>query len=174
MTKNKAGVSLIESLIVIAILAILASVAVPYFQNAVNSNRLKSAAESVYSQIQFARSESIKQDRNLFVTIQGSGTTAWCIGISNTTDCNCSTANSCVFGPTGSQIERNIRGSDFTAITVATTKAEIEFDSRRGAANGGGSTITITGSSGLNTSVITSTLGRVRICGGNVGGYPSC
>jgi type IV fimbrial biogenesis protein FimT len=174
MKQNKTGISLIEALVVVAILAILAAIAAPAYQNAINGTRVKSAAEAVYSQIQFARSESVKQNRNLFVTVQGGGTTDWCIGIANLTGCDCATPNSCVFGPTGRQVERNIRGSDFTAITLTVNTAEIEFDSRRGATTGGGNTITVTGSTGLNTSIVTSTLGRVRICGGNIGGYSAC
>lgn len=174
MKRHITGFTLVEAMVVIAIIAILAAVAGPAYQNAINSTRVKSAAEAVYSQIQFARSESVKQDRNLFVTVQGSGTTNWCMGISNATGCDCNTAGSCSFGPVGGLAERNLMGADFTSITLAANATELQFNSRRGATVSGGGTITVTGSTGMNTSIVTSTLGRVRICGGNVGGYPAC
>lgn len=174
MKRAIVGITLIEAMVVVAIVAILAAIAAHAYQNAINNARVKSAAEAVYSQIQLARSESIKQNRNIFVTVKGSGTADWCIGMSDDTGCDCSEANSCSYGPAGSRVEHNIAGSSFTDIIVATTKAELEFTSRSGATADGGNTITVTGSSGLNTEIRTSTLGRVRICGGNIKGYQSC
>lgn len=174
MKPTQSGITLIEGMVTIAIVAILAAIAGPSFQNAFNSSRLRSAAEAVYGEIQFAKSESVKQDRNLFVTIQGSGTTNWCIGISNTTNCNCNTPGNCMLGPTGSQTERVIKSNDFSSITLTANPLEIEFNSRRGSTVSGGNTIALTGASNLNTTIETSTLGRVRICGGNLGGYSSC
>lgn len=179
MKRTAAGFSLIEAMVIVAIIAILAAVAAPSFQNAINATRVKSAAEAVYGHIGFAKSESIKQNRNLFVTIQGAGTTNWCIGISNASGCNCNTPNSCLFGPAGNTAERNLSSADFSSITLsaANIATEFVFNSRRGSLESiasGTLTITLTGSTGLNTAVQTSPMGSIRICGGNVGGYPAC
>lgn len=176
MKKINSGFTLVEAIVVIAIIAILAAVAGPAYQNAINNARIRSAAEAIYGQIQYARSESVKQDRDLFVTIQGTGTTGWCIGISNTTGCDCNTNGNCVFGPTGSTTERNISGTDFNNITLTTATTELQFSSRQGNLQPGSNTVTITvtGNTGLNTDIVTNPLGSVRICGGNIGSYPSC
>jgi len=175
MKHHATGFSLIEAMVILAIVAILAAVAAPSFQNAINATRVKSAAEAVYGQIGFARGESIKQDRNLFVTIQGSGSTSWCIGISNTTGCNCNTPGNCLFGPTGNTAERNLTSADFNNIILTASATELQFNSSRGTLIPAGTlTFTVTGNTGLNTTVSTSPMGSVRICGGNVGGYPAC
>lgn len=171
LKSKQQGVSLVELIVTLAILVILLSVAVPSFQSIRDANRVKAAAEAVYAHLQFARSESVKQNRNLFVGVKTG--TNWCIGLSNATGCDCKTANSCRFGPNAALIERNLDSSDFSGITLASNQANIRFESRRGF-NSNPGTITLTGSNSLQIQVIHSSRGRIRFCSDNVGGYPTC
>ena len=57
------GMTLIELMMAIAIAAILLAVAAPSFQQALNGNRLGSAANELASAINLARAEAVRQNR---------------------------------------------------------------------------------------------------------------
>lgn len=171
MKSAKRGFSLVELMVTLTVLAILLSVAVPSFQNIRDTSRVRAAAEAVYAHMQFSRSESVKQNRNLFVSLTTG--TNWCIGISNSSGCNCATANSCRFGPAANLVENNLASADFSGISLASDQASIQFESRRGGNENPG-TITLTGANALAISIIHSARGRIRLCSDNVGGYPAC
>lgn len=166
------GFTLVELLVTIAVIAIIASVSAPSFLSMRDQARTRAAAEAVFAQVQYARTESIKQSRDLWVTAAPG--VNWCIGISNAAGCDCNTAGSCQFGPAGNLMEHNIRSVDFSGITLDATATEIQFDSRRGIVNGTGNTLTVSGAGGYEVKIITSKLGRVRMCGDVGGGIPSC
>lgn len=172
MNRRSTGFTLVELMVTIAVVAIIAAVAAPSLIAMRDQHRIRSAAEAIYSHIQFARTESIKQDRNLWV--RSTAGANWCIGIANATGCDCSTANSCQFGPAGALVEHNLISSDFVGITLATSQANFEFNSRRGAvATAGGATITLTGAGGYQAQISTQPMGRIHLCG-NMGRYPAC
>ncbi len=184
MRRSERGVTLVETMIVVVVLAILAAIALPSFQRMIERSRLVAAAEAVYAHLQFARSESIKLARaeNLRLSIRAG--TPWCLGISNSTaNCNCTTAGACRYGPDTdgdgvADMERNLRGGDFTNVGMATTASEVQINSARGSFNGTAGTITLTSPSGLELRVVFSRMGRTRICSpsgaSNVSGYPTC
>lgn len=164
------GFTLIELMVTIVVLAILAALAAPTFNDMRDRARVRAAAEAIYSHVQFARSETLKQSRNLFVRVSAGAT--WCVGISNATACDCGTANSCTFGPAGALVEHNLRAAEYPGVTIATTQADVEIDSRR-AGTAAATQITVTGAGTYEARVVMSKLGKTAICG-NVGGYPAC
>ena len=72
--KQGVGFTLIELMITVAIAGILASLAVPSFSKMIERNRLKEAAEGLKSDLQWMRTESIKQSCNLQADFDN---TAW-------------------------------------------------------------------------------------------------
>jgi type IV fimbrial biogenesis protein FimT len=72
------GFTMIELLIVLSIVAILASFALPNLADFILRVRLKTAASDLHTTLLFARSEAIK--RNATVTIQPLGGTDWSQG----------------------------------------------------------------------------------------------
>lgn len=171
MKSAQRGFSLVELMVTLTVLAILLSVAVPSFQNIRDTSRVRAAAEAVYAHLQFARSESVKQNRNLFISVTEGAN--WCLGISNASGCNCATANSCRFGPAANLVENNLVSAGFSSITLASNQTSIQFESRRGIDLNPG-TITLTGANALAISIVHSARGRIRLCSANVGGYPAC
>lgn len=77
MQMSQAGLTLIELLLSLMIIAILGMLAVPSFQSLAQQYRVRGAGSLVYAHLQQARSEAIKRNTNITVCFSGSGTAAW-------------------------------------------------------------------------------------------------
>ena len=71
------GFTLIELMVVVAIAAILASLAAPSFKSFVSGQRVKTAASDFAMAAILARSEAIKRNANVTITPATSGATGW-------------------------------------------------------------------------------------------------
>lgn len=75
------GVTLVELMVTVAIIAILASVAVPAFESVMLSSRLTSMSNDFVSAVQLARNEAIKRNTTVTLCVAGSasscGTGGW-------------------------------------------------------------------------------------------------
>lgn len=83
--RTEKGFTLIELVVAIAIVAVLLAVGVPSLRDMVVSQRVRSAANSLYSDLTFARSEAIK--RNVQVSIvraEGGWINGWTVEASGT------------------------------------------------------------------------------------------
>ncbi|MEI6336379.1 MAG: GspH/FimT family pseudopilin [Methylococcaceae bacterium] len=179
MYKQKAlGFSLVEAMIVVAIIGILAAIAVPSYQDMIERNRLKQAVESLKSDLQLARTEAIKRSEDVIVSRKTGVAGAWCYGLarkktSSRTSCDCT--------------ETNIEDADYCNIKIvsgtnfSTTNMESSsnnnstFSFRRGTI--GADSVTFS-TNNHAVRVVFSDVGRVRICtpSGSSGilNYPIC
>lgn len=156
------GFTLIELLVGISILTLLLLVGIPSFQQVHERNRLNSASEAIYSDLQFARSEAVKQGQKVRTSFTINDPD-WCYGLSSGVGgadpdtCDC-TDNDPVCDL------KQVDGADFSDITVAAAfggNTFTTFEPRRGTASSG--TVTIQSGSVGQHQVIVSVLGGVKL-----------
>ncbi len=174
--QQNSGFTLTELLIVVAISGILAAMAVPSYQDMIERNQLKQAAESLKSDLMFARTEAIKRSMDVVVSRQTGNGGTWCYGLTtNSVGCDCKTAGSCEI--------KTVLGSDLSATNIKSVyRADTIFDFRRG--------ISVTDKGAVATAntcfssnhyvikVMTSNLGRTTVCTNenpnSIPGYDLC
>ncbi len=81
LASAQSGFSLIELLIVLVLLGIFAAIAMPNFQRLIASNRLESATDELISQLQFARSEAVVNNRLVTVENTSGQSQRWDLGL---------------------------------------------------------------------------------------------
>jgi prepilin-type N-terminal cleavage/methylation domain-containing protein len=89
---TQAGFSLIEIMVVLAVIAILASVGAPNMRNWMRIYRLKSAAMDLYTNMQLAKSHAAKENREWRILFDDTNTTYTLIRCLRST-CNTGTLN---------------------------------------------------------------------------------
>jgi type IV fimbrial biogenesis protein FimT len=178
---SRRGFTLLELIATVTILAILVTIGVPSMQEMLDRNRLKMAAQALMEDLQWTRSETIRRDQGLFVTID---TTTWCYGISARKDCDCrltdlASESACVLTFADTPVLETVSGETFPGVrveqtTFGGTPAWTGFEPRRATAKVG--SLTFASPTGARLRVVLSLLGRVRICspGGSMPGYPAC
>ncbi len=85
---NKNGFTLVELLVVVAVISITMSIGLPSFQSTIASTRLTSAANAMVSALQLARSEALKQQKTVFVIKKTKWENGWDIFVDSKVPAN--------------------------------------------------------------------------------------
>jgi prepilin-type N-terminal cleavage/methylation domain-containing protein len=164
------GLTLMELMVTVAILAILVALAMPSFNAFVAKGRLSGAAEALAQDLQLARSEALRL--NTEVRFSFSPGSTWCYGsIASSTACSCTTANDCTL--------RQVDGSAYAGVTMSMPDPTFAsntaiFTARQGLANTGAVQFTHPNAGTLRVSL--GAAGQVSICStsGGLGHHPAC
>lgn len=122
--RTACGFSLVEAMVVVSVIAILATLAVPAFGEFIDRQRLKGAAETLQIDLQFARSEAVR--RNAFTTVTFATGEGWCYAIGTVanrtaaTTCTCATPAhaSCIKVVDGGSTARDYAGIRLSSATA--------------------------------------------------------
>lgn len=108
------GVTLLEAMVVISIVAIVVAVGGPSLQSWIASGRLHVKAESVLNGLQLARSEALKRNTAIFFTLAADS--SWTVGCSTTVaDLNNDGVDDC---PASIQAKPAEEGGEGTTLTL--------------------------------------------------------
>jgi type IV fimbrial biogenesis protein FimT len=194
------GFTLMESLIAMAILGILLTVAMPGFSTYSANQRLIGAAEQVYNHLQQARTESIGRGQTVYMNFSTDGTTTWTYGMSNvTSSCDLTKTAATDTGAcrmvvsdgdasldtgdgatdTGDLVLYRFASTDYSGVSMSIANfssgtSQIVYNSLRGTSTSG--RINLVGANGKQLRVGVNLLGRVKLCSpdGSTGGYGTC
>lgn len=149
------GVTLTELVFAIALIAILAAVVVPSFQDLLGQHRVKAAANTLSQDLRFGREESVRLGRNVHISYQGGPN--WCWGLRFDKPCDCSGAN-----PVARCDISRANAIDFKGVNlVRSQNAEFEHEQGRVAQSGATELLS---TSGHRIRVELMPNGRVRSC----------
>lgn len=157
------GLTLIELVLALAVLAVLGALALPTLGTRLDQQRLDTAAEMLVADIHEARFEAARQGRALHLVLQPGA--AWCWSVATEASCPCGQAQACEL--------RSARGQDHAGIQLV--RGQTVHLQANGQADGNAGAL-LESRSGQQLRVDVQSLGRARICsarGGNTR-YPPC
>lgn len=160
---NERGLTLIEVMMALAVLAVVASLALPSFAAMGERARLKSAAETLAADLTQARFEAARRGTPLHVEFNPAPD--WCWTVSTLSGCSCGEPQPC-------QLKSEHSGDHAGIELVDARNAHLEPAGF--ALEGGGAEFRAP--HGERLRVVLSALGRARICSprASVSGYAAC
>lgn len=158
------GLTLIEIVVALAILALLGAIAVPGYSARTDRERLNAAAEALAADINEARFEAARQGRPLHVRAQGGP--AWCWSVAVAPDCPCGSGQACQL--------RSARERDHPGV-VLQSQGTLDMGAD-GRAQGSLTRFDLESPRGLQLRVAVGAMGRAHVCTlrGDAVRYPAC
>lgn len=143
------GFTLIELMVVIAVLAIMLTLAAPSFADFFQRYRLRGAADKVVTMLASARAEAVMRNRDVSIDFKG-GSTVWCVGANATPEaatpgdkvdgavsCDCTVADSCKLSD---DRVLTVDSSNLGGVSIDSLPGTIVFSRKNGATSPLGST----------------------------------
>jgi type IV fimbrial biogenesis protein FimT len=157
------GVTLIEQLMVLGVLAVLTSLTLPSLGELIDRQRLQMAAESLAADLSEARFAAAQRGQAVHLSfVRG---TDWCYALSSAPGCDCRSAARCTV--------KAVRGSELPGIRLAASSDAVLDPAGTAAPTAVASFVSARGE---RLQVVLSALGRARVCrpDGAVRHYPAC
>ena len=179
------GFTLIELMIIMAIAAILVTLAAPSFTAFFSKKRVEGLINELVTDLQYARSEAVQRNTSVQVTL---GTNCYVIHALATPTATPSASTSCVQAAgtastigTGETELKTVKIAAGSSVSFSPNTGTIVFDPVRGMATISSGAATITASSSIGSwdlRVNITATGRVKICSpagsGHITAYSTC
>jgi type IV fimbrial biogenesis protein FimT len=156
------GLTLLETMVALAIVAVLTTLALPSFGSMMSRHRLKATAEQMATDL--AELRMLAAQRGQPLHLQLSAGPQWCYALAVSSGCDCRV-------PQGCQL-KTVRAKDHPGVTLLDGQ-DLRIEPLPGSAGG---TAVLQNSEGARLRVGLSPLGRPKVCapGAAVPGYAAC
>lgn len=155
LTLFSKGLTLIELLVAVSVIAILLAIGVPSYNLLFESERLKGGATALYFMLNLSKTESIKHNADIYLKI----TTGeqWCVG-ANAGDalCDCNSKGSC---------DAAVSHNEYKNLTLLSNYSAPYYDRVRGSFNEPNGLFKLQSQNVGETRLNVNFFGSVRICG---------
>lgn len=186
LRRNTRGFTIIELMAVVAVVAVLVSLAAPAMRDYLDRQRLITQARAIQSLAQFARSEAIKHSSSADASVKKIAMSVnqgppWYVGLSN--GVACTDDATCVINESGATVSHHVSAGECSGcatLNVSPSPMLIVFD-LRGIVTGSTTqkVITLQSPLGRELKLEINALGRISICSPSgsptfVNGFPAC
>ncbi|KPF42322.1 hypothetical protein IP87_00155 [beta proteobacterium AAP121] len=168
------GLSLIESLIAVAIVAVATGATLPGFRDALEVRRLEGAAAQLHTDLQLARSAAAAQNRTLRLSLVSEpGSACYVVHTGDAGSCTCGVAGVPICADGAQALRSQHFGPGLP--TLQSNVGSMVLDGSKGTVSPTG-TWRLQAADGRGIHLIVNIMGRVRKCSpaAAVAGYPAC
>ena len=172
---SQQGLTLVESLISLAVVTVSLGAAVPGFQQAQERRQLEGAAAQLATDIRHARGLAVARQAPVRLSVQSSvESTCYVVHTGSAGDCRCTDAGAAAC-TAGAEAVRTVVFAAGLPLRLSSTSASMLFDPDRGTVTPTG-TLQLQTRSGPAIRQVVNIMGRVRACSpeATVAGYPAC
>jgi type IV fimbrial biogenesis protein FimT len=173
--RSQAGISLIETATAASVMAVLAGMAVPGFDQAIQRRHLEGAATQLETDIHYARTLAVAANAPMRISFEsGAAGSCYVIHTGSANQCSCSGAGPAVCEG-DARAERSVRYAAGGPVGLQSSSRSVLFDGTRGTATPTAS-IQFSARDGRAIRQIVNIMGRVRSCSPTPGlsGYAAC
>ena len=173
--RRQIGLTLIESMVAMAIAAVATGTVLPGFQQALERRHLDGAAAQLHTDVQLARSLAVAQNRTLRVSYKtGNFGSCYIVHSGSANDCSCGAGGMPVCS-NGARTFRSVHFEPTGAVQLRSNVASMVLDPTKGTVSPAG-TLRVMGRDGRAVHAVVNIMGRMRMCTPSAGltGYPAC
>jgi type IV fimbrial biogenesis protein FimT len=173
---RRQGFSLVETMVVVSIMAILMATAVPSFQRLQEARRLEGHAAELATDIQHIRSEAVAKNRQMHLRFGSDAAgTCYLLHSGNTGGCTCTSAGTAQCTDPMNAPIKSVGLATTQGVRLQANVSTMLFDPVRGTTTPAGS-INLIADSGKTIRHVVNIMGRTRTCSpqGSMTGYATC
>ena len=172
--RGSRGFSLVEAMVVVAVIAVVATTAVPSLVAFIDGRRLDATATALAADVQFVRTEAVARNQPIRISFHDApGGTCWVVHTGPAAQCSCNDTPPAVCGGGAVEIKTVVLGAA-DRVSVRANVASIAFDPLHGTSTPTG-TLRLVDGAGRAVHHVVNVMGRVRSCTpAGVPGWRAC
>lgn len=163
---GQSGLTIIELMVVVAVVAVLITLAAPSMRAMIAAQRVKSINAELVTDLQFARSEAARRNRDVYVSFNPAASCYVIYVTANTGSCDCSRAIVCTSEVSREEIKTvRLAAANGVALSASGPSSTLlRFEAQSGRQQDDGFQVGVTSTLGGQLRTTVNSAGRVTVC----------